>query len=406
MGCATSKKDEEDDVILLCKERKRLLKMAVERRSELADAQCKYNNSLYAVAAAIRLFVSRYSSPSPFFITFPSTTTTTTSETSKTNKTFISKPMFLQQRPSEPTHKTIPCLFESSKLDGQNEENPEEKEEEEEEEVDEEEEESDETEDEESESTENLVCDHFYGEMASPMPLPQRDFQWDFFSPFDGVVRTEEVVSGFGQNSDENLRAVRPKEGIPDLEEDGEKVTTSVGNPVDVSMSNGVCKGGDGNVSQGENECLRVIDTPSDGRELLEALKDVVDLFIRASNSGLDVSRMLETNMVQIQSAFEGIQENSNKLIRSITRSRSTSSTLSWSSSCKSLLTSSSKSSSTWTEFKSDMFDDHGGMESGSHSLTLGRTLVSIRRAESISERVRKLRDQELQPQLVELLHG
>ncbi|PON66675.1 hypothetical protein PanWU01x14_107120 [Parasponia andersonii] len=401
MGCATSKKDEEDDVILLCKERKRLLKMAVERRSELADAQCKYNNSLYAVAAAIRLFVSRYSSPcSPFLITFPSTTTTTTSET---NKTFISKPMFLQQRPSELTHKTIPCLFESSKLDGQNEENPEEKEEE----VDEQEEESDKNKDEESESQEILVCDHFYGEMASPMPLPQGEFQWDFFSPFDGVVRTEEVVSGFGQNSDEDLRAVRAKEGIPDLEEDGEKVTTSVGNPVDVSMSNGiVCKGRDGNVSQGENECLRVIDTPSDGRELLEALKDVVDLFIRAYDSGLDVSRMLETNMVQVQSALEGIQENSNKLIRSITRSRSTSPTLSWSSSCKTLLTSSSKSSSTWTEFKSDMFDDYGGMESGSHSLTLGRTLVSIRRAESISERVQKLRDQELQPQLIELLHG
>lgn len=68
-----------------------------------------------------------------------------------------------------------------------------------------------------------------------------------------------------------------------------------------------------------------------------------------------------------------GGAENSNKLIRSITRSRSTSSTLSWSSSCKSLLTSSSKSSSTWTELKDDLFDDYGGMESGSHALTLGR---------------------------------
>ena len=62
--------------------------------------------------------------------------------------------------------------------------------------------------------------------------------------------------------------------------------------------------------------------------------------------------------------------ESSNKLIRSITLNRSTSSR---SSSCKSLVSCSSKSSSTWTESKNDLFDDYGGMESGSHSLTLGR---------------------------------
>lgn len=62
--------------------------------------------------------------------------------------------------------------------------------------------------------------------------------------------------------------------------------------------------------------------------------------------------------------------ENSNKLIRSITWSRSP---LSRSSSCKSLASCSSRSSSTWTELKTDIFDDYGGMESGSHSLTLGR---------------------------------
>lgn len=61
--------------------------------------------------------------------------------------------------------------------------------------------------------------------------------------------------------------------------------------------------------------------------------------------------------------------ENSTKLIQAIAW-RSTSSR---SSSCKSLVASSSKSASTWTEFNNDLFDDYGGMESGSHSLTLGR---------------------------------
>lgn len=34
------------------------------------------------------------------------------------------------------------------------------------------------------------------------------------------------------------------------------------------------------------------------------------------------------------------------------------------------------------------------------------RILVAIRSAESISERIEKLRDEELQPQIIELLHG
>jgi hypothetical protein len=62
--------------------------------------------------------------------------------------------------------------------------------------------------------------------------------------------------------------------------------------------------------------------------------------------------------------------ENSTKLIQAITWHRSTSSKPS---SCKSLVASSSKGSSTWTEYKNDLFDDYGGMDSGSHSLTLGR---------------------------------
>ncbi|GMP27057.1 hypothetical protein CsSME_00003226 [Camellia sinensis var. sinensis] len=111
------------------------------------------------------------------------------------------------------------------------------------------------------------------------------------------------------------------------------------------------------------------------------------------------------------------------------------------------------------TEFKNDIFDEYGGMVSGSHSLTLGRLyawekklyeevkagdhmrkiyeqiciqlrnqdtrgkgsmdktraevrdlhcriLVAIRTIESISQRIQKAKDEELHPQLVELLHG
>ena len=53
---------------------------------------------------------------------------------------------------------------------------------------------------------------------------------------------------------------------------------------------------------------FRVIDTPTDGRELLEALKDVEDHFIRAYDSGLEVSRMLEVNKVPMLSGLEEIK--------------------------------------------------------------------------------------------------
>lgn len=60
--------------------------------------------------------------------------------------------------------------------------------------------------------------------------------------------------------------------------------------------------------------------------------------------------------------------ENSSKIIQAITWHQ----TPSLSSSCRSHLASSSNSTS-WTESKSDLFDDYSGMESGSHSQTLGR---------------------------------
>ncbi|XVF62232.1 hypothetical protein PTKIN_Ptkin08bG0200900 [Pterospermum kingtungense] len=479
MGCVTSKKEEEEDtnVVWLCKDRKRLLKLAVERRYALADAQCKYNQSLYAVAGAIRLFVARHCSPSsPFLLTFPPTSSNVAGE----SETPITNPMFLKQRPTQPTLETIPCQSSDSTVflkkrnqDQGLEQVPVPRTQEDKDgcvEYSDDKQESEEEDDE-------VVCEHFYGEeAASAMPSPDKGFAWDFFYPFDGV--RPEVVSSFSGGSDEELRVLREKEGIPDLEEDGETVTseTKVENlkiaddddddgdgdgDGDKESKNKDLRNGDDhgeNVSHGETTSFRMINTDKNERELLEALKDVEDHFVRAYDSGLDVCRMLETNRVQLQSGLEELKESSNKLMKSITWSRSP---LSRSSSCRSLLSSSSRSSSTWAELNIDIFDDCGGMGSGSHSLTLGRLyawekklyeevkaaeqnrktyeqkcsklrkhkakkdglysgdktgvevkelhsriLVAIRSAETISERIQKLRDEELQPQLIELLHG
>lgn len=101
MGCVATKLEEEGEAVTICRERKKLLKQAVERRYALAEAHFRYCQALYAVSAAIKLFVARHSSPSsPFLITFsPATPPPESSEDVKGGST--ASAMLLQQKPSE-----------------------------------------------------------------------------------------------------------------------------------------------------------------------------------------------------------------------------------------------------------------------------------------------------------------
>lgn len=468
MGCVASRLEEEEEVVSICRERKRLMKLIVERRYALADAHCRYCQSLYAVSAAIKLFVARNSTPcSPFLITFPPPNCPSSSPPPpppEAEEIVITNPMFLHQNPSQPTTTTqeaLPCCeslisSSSSSSSSSSEDNG----------GVHEERGKVETGQRQEQEQEQQPCGYFYMGMPPPMPSPQRYFGWDFFNPFGA----EAIAGGFRHNSDDDLRAVREEEGIPDLEEEvgggeGEQGQEAVGNVVVVVEENGndnfghVVKAVDGgNVSQAERGLKVIDDTPVRGRELLDALRDIEDHFIRAYDSGKEVSRMLEANKMNMQSGFEEIKENSTKLIQAITWHRSNTSR---SSSCKSLVASSSKNSTAWTEYKNDLFDDYGGMAAGSHSLTLGRLyawekklyeevkdgdsirklyerkcghlrnkdikgedtlsvdktraavkdlysriLVAVRRAESISHIIQKLTDEELQPQIIELLQG
>ncbi|GLT55124.1 hypothetical protein SLA2020_282730 [Shorea laevis] len=422
MGCVASKLEEEEEVVSICRERKRQLKLAVERRHALAESHCRYCQSLYAVAAATKLFVARHSSPtSPFLITFPPPC-----PPSAPTENVINNPMFLQQRPSDSTtHEAIACESCGSSTSSDSSE--------------EEREEEAEAERERERERVEQPCGYFYMPMPPQMPSPQRDFGWDFFNPFDNV--RPELISG-EEHEEAKVVVVEENGGVE--HESGVEVVK-------------VVDGGHVSQGQGEQKGLTVIDTPVVGRELLDALKDIEDHFIRAFDSGKDVSRMLEANRVYLQSNLEEIKENSTKIIQAIPWNRSTSSRPS----CKSLVASTSRSTSRWTEFKNDLFDDYGGMTSGSHSLTLGRLyawekklyeevkagdstrkiyekkcsrlrnqdvkgddeltldktraavkdlyariLVAIQSAESISKRIQKMRDEELQPQIVELLKG
>ena len=296
MGCVASKLEEEE-VVSICRERKRFLKLAVERRYVLADAHCRYYQALYAVAAAIKLFEARHSSPSsPFLITFPPP-----SPPSPPIQNVISNPMFLQQEPSESTQEAIAC----DSVDSSTPSDSSEKEEEEEEEK------------QQDTKREEQVCGYFYMQMSPSTPSPQKEFGWDFFNPFDGV--RPEVISGYSRFSEDDLRVVREEEGIPELEDEGDRgeeennvvVRAEEKGNGENEKESGVEVVGtviDANVGQEEQKGLTVIDTPARGRELLDALKDIEDHFIRAYDSGKDVSRMLEASRVHMLSGLEEIK--------------------------------------------------------------------------------------------------
>ncbi|KAJ0967031.1 hypothetical protein J5N97_023948 [Dioscorea zingiberensis] len=422
-NCAASRlAGDEEDAVAICRDRKSLLKSAVERRYALADAHSSYIHSLSAVAAAIGLFAARHSSPDSILIALPAPAA-------------ASEPSFLRQTPTEAKlealdlEKPVSAPVSSG---GESEE--------------------------EQEVGEKKGGDlgmgyGYYVREVAPVAA-DGGFGWDFFNPFDGMV------GGLRGCSEEELRAVREEEGIPELEE--EDVVKKGGSEDGKNGEVVTVEVGKGEVEREEEAAtekgLTVMGAPEKERELLEALRDVEDQFIRAYDAGKEVARMLEANQVQLQSGIDEIKENSSKIIQAITWHRSPSSQSS--SSYRSYLASSSNSTS-WTESKSDVFDDYGGMESGSHSQTLGRLYawekklyeevkagestrqvyeqkcaqlrnqdargadprvvdktraavkdlytriwVALRSADTISKRIQKLRDEELHPQLIELMQG
>lgn len=304
MGCVASKLEEEEEVVSICRERKRLLKLAVERRYGLAEAHCKYYQALYGVSLAIKVFVARHSSPptSPFLITVQPTC-----PPPKPTECMMTNPMLLQQGPisegeisTTATHEGNDCgLFSSSTCTDSFEE---------------EREEDLVLRQKEKEQQYEEACGYFYMQMPPLMPSPQKDFGWDFFYPFDNV--RPEVISGFRRCSDDDFRVVREQEGIPELEEEGcgeeiENKVIVVEDNCDIHVENEcgveIVKGDNVCVNQVEQKGL-IIDTPVEGRELLEALKDISDHFKRAYESGNDLSRMLEANILQMQSNLEELE--------------------------------------------------------------------------------------------------
>lgn len=314
MGCVASKLEEEE-VVSICRERKRLMKLAVQRRYALAESHFRYFQALCAVSASIDLFVARHKAPSnPYMITFSPPQAPDTSESCSS---VVNNTMFLQQRPCEATKEAIGCVSCGSSTTSESSNN-----------TVEEGEEGEGKSGDRVETEQREFGEYYYMQMQMQMASPQREFGWDFFNPFFGM--SNEVISGYNRPNcdDDELRRVREQEGIPELEEEvvdrgeAEEDNKNQNKVVVVGVDENLCKESkkeclseavksmvcSDSMSHVEEKGLGVMEIPEGGRELLEALRDIEDYFIKAYDSGKDVSRMLEANRLHLPSSMEEIK--------------------------------------------------------------------------------------------------
>ncbi|KAJ4714126.1 DUF632 domain-containing protein/DUF630 domain-containing protein [Melia azedarach] len=361
MGGVLTKKHDNSHVLALCRERKRLLKLAVENRDAFAVAQCKYNNSLLTLSKAMRLFVAKHSASA--------------SHSSQNND---KNTPFSQQKPKKPTNDTVDPRPNPDPADSlaSSEVTEESQKQEENARVDRKQKgivvEDDGSKEGDNSDDDGAACEQFYDKMVPEMLSMEGETShgWDFFDPY------AHVVSALGVNSEYYVRKFREFEGIPDLEhgmeevlicgEKFESVYKSVVGHVKSEVSHvavevvsneslGECRmglkakekpqifksvggvkigkdknenvaekkdseneseisddevkmkeeeEGEENMCSDETKNLTVIETPNNGRDLLKAFEEIEGLFHTAYEAGLDVSKMLEASRFQLQTGL------------------------------------------------------------------------------------------------------
>lgn len=203
MSCFGLIKKDEKNVLYVCKERKRLLKLAVERRKAFAAAQCKYNNAHFRVAKSLGLFVARQSSHSPSSpgpVTDPSS-----SENPQNNE---KSQIFSMQELEEPTTEATSC---QPTKENQNPEpnNP----------LDKKqkgvilEEWEDEGDREDDDDEAGSDCENFFDEMPPVVERGECSSRWDYFDSYN------HIEGSLGMISVESVMRARQLAGIPELEE-------------------------------------------------------------------------------------------------------------------------------------------------------------------------------------------
>ncbi|XP_077213610.1 protein ROLLING AND ERECT LEAF 2-like [Tasmannia lanceolata] len=500
MGCWSSKV-ENSEALRLCKERKRFIKQAIDSRYALASAHLSYIQSLRSIGIALRRFAEAEvlieSSLSTSATELDKTPSHSSQHSSYPSPSHSKNPQILDsplnnESPFSPSHSTMSYMRSGRgaaltvRLD--------------------------------SSSSVNCFVEDESMAFPLPPPPPPPDSSWDFFDPvvstengykqnFDNLTDLKQFrEDGFGQFIEEEMRNWE-KVSLEDNDETFNGITSNKFSDLEREQvgedkmvdSEYIANGSEGALVGNaasercsskreetglEKEVHTEREDPSEfithrAKNFLSSIKVIEHRFFRASESGKEVSRMLEANKIQL-SFSEGKGRSPASLLlgachlvccgreiepvpheppqhvtKVITWNRSTSSQ---SSSSKNPLAAASR----------DDIDDSGSdfveefcMISGSHSSTLDRLYawerklydevkasesigkdyhrkcnllrhqcardlkpqvidktravvkdlhsqikVALHAVDSISKRIERLRDEELQPQLVELIQG
>nr|ADD09617.1 bZIP transcription factor [Trifolium repens] len=288
---ATNSKGEKNEALSLCKERKRFIKVAIDSRYDLAAAHISYIQSLRNVGIALR----RYAEAEVFVESSLSISDKTPSQTSYPSP---SSPLNVTEVEvsDSPLHNESPfstlapslsymrsggsgCVTVTIDACGSN----------------------------------NYLDDE--SNVVSPMPPPPPEFgaSWDFFDPGEDSESFRFVVPGsefkdcrdqwLQTGSDDHSVVSSGVEGCKQLMAPGSTdgdINLDVADKGDVGRSSS--KKEEKNMAE-KNACTERED-PSEfithrAKDFLSSIKDIEHRFIRASESGREVSRLLEANKIK-----------------------------------------------------------------------------------------------------------
>lgn len=289
---ATNSKGEKNEALSLCKERKRFIKVAIDSRYDLAAAHISYIQSLRNVGIALR----RYAEAEVFVESSLSISDKTPSQTSYPSP---SSPLNVTEVEvsDSPLHNESPfstpapslsymrsggsgCVTVTIDACGSN----------------------------------NYLDDE--SNVVSPMPPPPPEFgaSWDFFDPGEDSESFRFVVPGsefkdcrdqwLQTGSDDHSVVSTGVEGCKQLMAPGSTdgdINLDVAEKGDVGRSSS--KKEEKNMAE-KNACTERED-PSEfithrAKDFLSSIKDIEHRFIRASESGREVSRLLEANKIKV----------------------------------------------------------------------------------------------------------
>lgn len=300
---ATNSRGEKNEALNMCKERKRFIKVAIDSRYDLAASHVSYIQSLRNVGVALRRYAEAevlvesslsISDKTPSQTSYPSPSSPlNVAEVEASDSPLHNESPFSTPAPSLSYMRSSGCGSVTVTIDAFG----------------------------------NKYLDDESKVVSAmpppPPPPPELGASWDFFDPGEDSESFRFVVNGsefrdcrdqwFQPGSDDHLAVSRGVEGCKQLVDGKVKqLEAAPGSAdddinLDVDEKGGVgrsCSKKEKKLMDEKNVCTERED-PSEfithrAKDFLSSIKDIEHRFIRASESGRDVSRLLEANKIKV----------------------------------------------------------------------------------------------------------